>query len=71
MGRVGGSLLREYVGPDDLKNLYNDPQKNVNDTTFVIDVTQPGRDDYEFNLSVAGKEGVATPGEYAITKIQG
>ena len=71
MGRVGGSLLREYVGPDDLKNLYNDPQKNVNDTTFVIDVTQPGRDDFEFNLSVDGKEGVATPGEYAITKIQG
>jgi|HubBroStandDraft_6_1064221.scaffolds.fasta_scaffold07090_5 hypothetical protein len=62
--------LQEYIGPDELKNLYNDPEKNKNDRAFLVDVEPPGRTDYEFNLSVAGKEPVLTPGEYAVTTMR-
>jgi hypothetical protein len=68
---LGGSrMLQQYIGPDDLKNLYNDPQKNKNDQAFLVNVEPPGRTDYEFNLSVAGKEPVVTPGDYAVTTMQ-
>ncbi len=70
-GRQGGGVARIYVGPDKLMNLYNDPEKNLNDSTFVVEVQPPGRDDYEFNLSVAGKDSVATPGKYAATIVPG
>ena len=54
-----------YRGPDGLKNLYNDPEKNKDVKDFVVDITQPGRTDYEFNLTLAGKD-AATPGPYAV-----
>jgi hypothetical protein len=56
-----------FGGPDKLKNLYNDPEKNKSEPTFQIDVAPPGRTDYEFNLAIAGKEAVPKPGPYAIT----
>jgi hypothetical protein len=64
-----GGFSREYVGPDGLKNLYNDPEKNKSEAEFNIDVATPGKGDYDFNLSVAGKTGVS-PAQYAVTRIQ-
>jgi hypothetical protein len=65
----GRSRVTPYVGPDALKNLYNDPEKNKDNPAFVIDVKAPGRTDYEFDLKVADKEAVANPGQFAATKI--
>ena len=59
-----------YLGPDELKNLYNDPDKNKSDPNFSLDLQPPGKGDYAFDLAVAGKEtGVAGPN--AVTKIRG
>jgi hypothetical protein len=68
MGR--GNFKREYIGPDGMKNLYNDPEKNKNEKDFNIEVVEPGKTDYEFNLSVAGKNGLS-PAQYAVTRIGG
>jgi hypothetical protein len=57
-----------YLGPDQLKNLYNDPDKNSQVTQFSIDHQSPGKSDYLFNLEVAGKE-AATPGPKALTQL--
>jgi hypothetical protein len=65
-GPAGGP--KPYRGPDGLKNLYNDPDKNKDIQEFVVEVTQPGRTDYEFNLTVAGKEAVA-PGPHAVKAV--
>jgi hypothetical protein len=69
--RRGGGEARVYRAPDALKNLYNDPEKNKDIKEFVVDVTEPGRDDYQFNLSVAGKDPVTTPGRFAATTVPG
>jgi hypothetical protein len=59
-GPAGGPI--PYRGPDGLKNLYNDTDKNKDIKEFLVEVTQPGRSDYEFTLSTAGKaEGVLGP----------
>lgn len=65
----GRSRTTPYVGPDALKNLYNDPEKNKDNAAFIVDVKPPGRTDYEFDLKVADKEGVTAPGQFAATKI--
>jgi len=57
-------------GPDQLKNLYNDPEKNEKITQFVIDHQAPGKTDYAFNLDLAGKEANTTPGSHALTTLQ-
>lgn len=59
---------RHFVGPDELKNLYNDPDKNKSDPTFKLDLKPPGKGDYRFDLVVAGSE-PATPGPNAVTTI--
>jgi hypothetical protein len=59
---------RGMEGPDQLKNLYNDPEKNDKIPEFVIDHKAPGKSDYSFNLQVAGKE-AATPGPNALTDL--
>jgi hypothetical protein len=56
---------REYHEPDRLKDLYNDPEKS----TFAIEVSEPGKTDYQFNLELEGKE-KATPGPKAVTRIE-
>ena len=56
------------MGPDGLKNLYSDPEKNKNEKEFNIEVAEPGKGDYEFNLSIAGKEGVPV-GQYAVRRL--
>jgi hypothetical protein len=55
---------REYHEPDRLKNLYNDPDKS----TFPIEVKEPGKTDYQFNLELEGKE-QGTPGSKSVTRI--
>jgi hypothetical protein len=69
--RGGGGVTRVYRGPDGLKNLYNDPEKNKDIKDFVVEVTEPGRTDYQFNLSVAGRDPVANLGKYAVTVVPG
>jgi hypothetical protein len=59
-----------YLGPDELKNLYNDPDKNKGEPTFNVDLQPPGKDNYTFDLAVAGKE-TAPAGPNAVTKIKG
>ncbi len=58
-----------YRGPDGLKNLYNDPDKNKDIAEFVVEVTQPGRTDYDFSLSAAGKE-ARKPGPHAVKALE-
>lgn len=58
-----------YGQPDGLKNLYNDPEKNLSDPNLIVTVESPGRTDYEFNLQVAGKDAVAAPGKLAAVSI--
>jgi len=68
--RQGSGVARTYVGPDKLKNLYNDPEKNKDIQEFVVEVKEPGRTDYSFNLSLAGKD-AASPGKFSATVVPG
>jgi hypothetical protein len=45
---------RGYLGPDGLKNLYNDPDKSE----FSIAHAKGGRSDYVFDLKIEGRDGV-------------
>lgn len=56
------------VGPDGLKNLYNDPEKNETIPEFKIGHKAPGKTDYHFDLKLAGNEN-PTPGPKALTSI--
>jgi predicted small secreted protein len=67
-GFGGGVTAKKYVGPDELKNLYNDPEKNAKEKEFSLDLQPPGKGDYEFNLSISGKE-VAPVGPNAVASI--
>jgi hypothetical protein len=57
-----------YMGPDGLKNLYNDPDKNATKPDLKIEHKAPGRTDYSFDLKTAG-ETEAAAGPKAVTKI--
>jgi hypothetical protein len=60
---------QNFIGPDALNNLYNDPDLNAKSLPqFVIDHEKPGKRDYEFNLEVVGKEPVTAPGPHAVTQ---
>jgi hypothetical protein len=64
-----GSAAKRYRG-DELKNLYNDPDKNATETDkYVFDLKPPGKDDYVFDLSIAGKD-VVPPGPNAVKEIK-
>jgi hypothetical protein len=54
-----------YIPPDQLHNLYSDPDANAKNPEFVIDHKAPGKRDYNFNLQVAGKA-PAEPGPHAL-----
>jgi hypothetical protein len=51
--------------PDVLKNLYNDPDTSQ----FNVEITEPGKTDWTFDLELAGKDFNDKPGERAITRI--
>ncbi len=55
-------------GLDELKNRYNDPDKNAERREFVIDHQSPGKTDYQFELKVAGEEPVTSPAPRAVTQ---
>ncbi len=55
----------QFTGSDQLKNLYNDPDKSP----FHVEIAQPGKTDWDFNLEVAGKDTVLTPGPHAVTRL--
>jgi hypothetical protein len=65
---VGPSPDR-YRQPDELKNLYNDPDKNVKNVEFNLELEAPGNAHYHFDLAVAGKKPVVTPGPKAVTGV--
>jgi hypothetical protein len=58
-----------YIRLEGLKNLYNDPDRNGAIPIFNVDVTQPGKADYLFELKVEGTESVTTPGPKSVTSI--
>jgi hypothetical protein len=58
-----------FDGPDGLKNLYNDPDKNREVSEFKIKHASPGKTDYVFDLKLAGQDPVAAPGPHAVTEI--
>jgi len=58
-----------FEPPDELQNLYNDPENNAKVPEFNVEIKSPGRSDWQFDLAVAGKEPVTNPGSKAITKL--
>ncbi|HET6324275.1 MAG TPA: hypothetical protein VFG04_06210 [Planctomycetaceae bacterium] len=64
--RHGSSVFNQ---PDELKNLYSDPEKNAANPEFNVEIKSPGRTDWHFDLAVAGKDAKITPGPHAITKL--
>ena len=60
---------RGYVGPDGLKNLYNDPEKNAASDRFNIEHQARGKTDYVFDLKIEGEEPISTPGPKAVSAI--
>lgn len=54
-GVGGGSRNQGFSQPDELKNLYSDPEKNAKDNQFMLDLKPPGKEDYHFDLAVADK----------------
>jgi len=67
--RMGMNRNVGYGPPDELKNLYNDPDKNASIPEFNVVIQKPGIPDARFDLIVAGKEPVETPGPHAITAL--
>lgn len=59
-----------FVGPDRLKNLYNDPDVNAKNPEFVIELKPPGKTDCAFELKVAGENPVEAPKPQAVTEIR-
>jgi len=59
---------RGYQGPDQLKNQYNDPDKNASLKEFTIEHAAPGKKDYEFALTTSEGE-AAAPGPKSLTTI--
>jgi len=60
-----------WHGPDELKNLYNDPDVNGKKEQFTIDHQAPGKSDYSFNLNVIGENAPQQPGPKALTQLPG
>ena len=72
-GRGGGRMRqatgpRHFQGPDELKNLYNDPDKNRKLDEFNLKLPNPEKADYNFDLTVANKD-QAQAGPNAVTTI--
>ncbi len=61
---------RGFFPPDELKNLYNDPEKNAAKTEFQLELKPPGKTDFTMDLKVAGEDAVAKPGANATTQIR-
>lgn len=66
---LSGVSSKRYRGPDELKNLYSDPDQNAREDKYVIDLKPPGKDDYEFDLTIAGND-MAPDGPNAVKEIR-
>jgi hypothetical protein len=60
---------RGFFPPDELKNLYNDPDTNAQKPEFRVELSAPGKTDYTFALKVAGEQPVEKPAPNATTQI--
>jgi hypothetical protein len=70
LGSTFGKNKNTGLGPpDELKNLYNDPDKNAEVSEFKVEIKKPGITDAHYNLVVEGKEPVASPGPHAFTAL--
>jgi hypothetical protein len=69
-GLMASKRGKSLKGPDGLMNLYNDPDKNGENSQFKIDIAQPGKTDWDFALEVLGKQPIATPGPHAVTELK-
>jgi hypothetical protein len=58
---------RTFVGPDQFKNLYSDPETS----DLRIEHRAPGRTDYVFELQIAGRDAVSRAGRMAPTRFFG
>jgi hypothetical protein len=67
LGPSGPMSRGNLLPPDELKNLYNDPDKNANEEKFKLELKLPGQEGYQVDLALAGKDPVATPGPNAVT----
>jgi len=58
---------KQYPGPDQFQNLYDDPDRNLKEyPELKIDHQRPGKKNYVFDLKVAGREAAAA-GPNAVT----
>jgi hypothetical protein len=57
-----------YKGVDRFKNRFNDPDRNEKDPQFKVEVTEPGRTDWQFNLVTEGNSPPPAPGPKAVLK---
>jgi hypothetical protein len=58
---------KQYPGPDQFLNLYDDPDRNLKEyPELKINHQSPGKKDYVFDLKIAGREAVAA-GPNAVT----
>jgi hypothetical protein len=69
-GQGKGRIHMASHGADKLKNLYNDPQTNLNKPEFVINIQPPGITNQTFDLQVTGKDPPSAPGEHAIVQVR-
>ncbi len=66
--RIGGPS--GWRGPDQLKDLYSDPDKNKEDKDLVLDIKSPGKTSWQFDLKIDGKEPVTNAGPNAIKELK-
>jgi hypothetical protein len=58
---------KQYPGPDQFENLYNDPDRNLKEyPELKIEHHPPGKKDYAFDLKIAGRDAIAA-GPNAVT----
>ena len=58
---------KEYPGPDQFLNLYDDPDRNLKEyPELKVNHQPPGKKDYVFDLKIAGREAAAA-GPNAVT----
>jgi hypothetical protein len=61
---------KQYPGPDQFQNLYDDPDRNLKEyPELKINHQRPGKKDYVFDLKIAGRETV-TAGPNAVTRFR-
>ena len=55
-----------YHGGDRFENRFNDPDKNEKEDQFKVEIKEPGRTDWHFNLVTEGTPPPSAPGPKAV-----